>query len=330
MHFLTLASVALTAVAGASAISIPHNHVRHVKRIEKEKPDTYYEGYLEPYQTYHHRYLAIDCDEQHNTAFFDRCCHPMLATETLENNRDADCNPANRPSSVVASATSQILAPTSVSGDDDDEDCDDDDEPTHTVRTAAPTPTADDDDDDDDCEEEGDEPSSSAAPITIPEVPKTSSAAPVTTKAPSTTPAEPSTTPAEPSSTKAPTPSSSKPASTPSPTSGSGSSGNFKGGHATFYYQGGQAGACGKVNPDSAYIAALQTERYGNLGAKSSNCGRRIKLTNTNNGKSVEVVVADACPSCGDKNDLDLSVDAFKQIAKEEEGYVPIEWSFLD
>ena len=47
MHFLTLASVALTAVAGASAISIPHNHVRHVKRIEKEKPDTYYEGYLE-------------------------------------------------------------------------------------------------------------------------------------------------------------------------------------------------------------------------------------------------------------------------------------------
>lgn len=45
MHFLTLASLALT-VAGASAISIPHSHVRHA-RHDAVKPDTYYEGYLE-------------------------------------------------------------------------------------------------------------------------------------------------------------------------------------------------------------------------------------------------------------------------------------------
>ena len=44
MHFLTLASVALTVAAGASAIVIPRSHVHHA-RIEK--PDTYYEGYLE-------------------------------------------------------------------------------------------------------------------------------------------------------------------------------------------------------------------------------------------------------------------------------------------
>ncbi|KAI0807558.1 hypothetical protein C8Q74DRAFT_1213443 [Fomes fomentarius] len=341
MHFLTLASLALT-VAGASAISIPHKHVRHA-RHDAVKPDTYYEGYLEPYNTYHLRYLAIDCDEHHNTTFFDRCCHPMLATETLQKNRDADCNPANRvTSSVIASATTHVLVPTSVAGgDDDDDDCDDDDPTSSAAHSAAPTSTAG-DDDDEDCDDEGDEPepSSSAAPSATPKAatstPKaatsthnaatsTHSAAPVTSEAPTSTeaPVTTHTTSVKPQTTKSTTPTTSKSSSSSQPTSGSGDDGDFTGGHATFFYQGGQAGACGNVNPDSAYIAALQTDRYGNLGAKSSNCGRRIKLTNTNNGKSVEVTVADACPTCGNHNDLDLSEAAFKQIATLDEGYVP-------
>lgn len=75
----------------------------------------------------------------------------------------------------------------------------------------------------------------------------------------------------------------------------------------------------------SSLTSIAETERYGNLGAKSSNCGRRIKLTNTKNGKSVEVTVADACPTCGNHNDLDLSEAAFKQIATIDEGQVPSE-----
>lgn len=73
-------------------------------------------------------------------------------------------------------------------------------------------------------------------------------------------------------------------------------------------------------------LGDLETERYGDLGAKSSNCGRRILVTNTKNQKTVEVTVADACPTCGGKNDLDLSEGAFTQIATKEEGEVPSKW----
>ncbi|EJF65885.1 barwin-like endoglucanase [Dichomitus squalens LYAD-421 SS1] len=215
MHFFTLAFVALTAVAGASAIVIPHRHA-HVAR--QTPPSTYAEGYLEDYKVYHARYMALDCEAQHNTTFFDKCCHPLLATETLAKNRAPECNPANHASSTKTSA-------------------------------AAPTSTG-------------------------------------------------------------------------------SSSGDFTGGHATFFYQGGNAGACGQVHPDSAFIAALQTKRYGDLSQESSNCGRKITATNTNNGKSVTVTVADACPTCPEENDLDLSFAAFTSIATEEEGEVPIVWHF--
>ena len=67
----------------------------------------------------------------------------------------------------------------------------------------------------------------------------------------------------------------------------------------------------------------LETKLYGDLSSRSSNCGRKIELTNTNNGKSVSVVVADACPTCLHEDDLDLSFAAFTSIATEEEGEVP-------
>lgn len=77
MHVLSLASVALAVAAGASAMMIPH---RHTLVSRAEKPATYYEGYLENYQVYHTRYLALDCEAKHNTSFFDKCCHPMLVS----------------------------------------------------------------------------------------------------------------------------------------------------------------------------------------------------------------------------------------------------------
>ena len=70
----------------------------------------------------------------------------------------------------------------------------------------------------------------------------------------------------------------------------------------------------------------IDERRYGNSGAASSLCGKQVMIINENNGKSVTVTVADACPSCGDHNDLDLSYAAFTTIAKEEEGYVPSEY----
>ena len=31
----------------------------------------------QPYDQYHTRYMALECNLKHNTAFFDTCCHPM-------------------------------------------------------------------------------------------------------------------------------------------------------------------------------------------------------------------------------------------------------------
>ncbi|KAI0670351.1 hypothetical protein C8Q78DRAFT_1069973 [Trametes maxima] len=344
MHFLSLASIALVA-SGASAIAIPRSHVAHARN---EKPATYYEGYLEPYDTYHTRYLAIDCESQHNTPFFDACCHPMLATETLAKNRAPECNPANHVSSSVsathAASSAQATATQvlSTGGDDDDEDCDDeDDEPTSTASSAAPTAT---DEDDEDCDDEDDEPSSSAAPSSTHH---SSTPAPETTASPthSATPSStPSSTPkpststhsATPTKTAAPTKSTAAPAETSAASSdkaGIPALAHYQAlTHeisATFYFQGGQAGACGAVNPDSAFIAAMQTKRYGDLGAKSALCGQKVQITNKKNGKSVTVTIADACPTCGTENDIDLSQGAFDQIATEEEGEVPITWHFV-
>jgi hypothetical protein len=117
-----------------------------------------------------------------------------------------------------------------------------------------------------------------------------------------------------------------KPAPTPSPNSGATVQ---TGGFATFFYQNGVAGACGTVHPDSALIAAIDGQRYGNLGAKSQLCGQQVKITNTKNNKSVTVTIADACPTCVNSNSIDLSTGAFQQIATLDEGMVPITWSFV-
>ncbi|KDQ60944.1 hypothetical protein JAAARDRAFT_124948 [Jaapia argillacea MUCL 33604] len=87
---------------------------------------------------------------------------------------------------------------------------------------------------------------------------------------------------------------------------------------ATFFYQNGEAGACGNYNPDSAFIAAI-----GKAALVSPLCGKQVHITNQNNGKTVTVTIADACPTCNNGDSIDLSVGAFTQIATEEEGEVP-------
>jgi len=81
----------------------------------------------------------------------------------------------------------------------------------------------------------------------------------------------------------------------------------------TWFTQNGVAGACGTVHSDSDFVAALDSRTYGNTGSQSSYCGKTIRLSWQ--GKSVDVVVADACPTCSNPSSVDLSVAAFQALA---------------
>jgi len=98
------------------------------------------------------------------------------------------------------------------------------------------------------------------------------------------------------------------------------------GGYATYFYQGGNAGACGTVHSDSDYIAAIDIAYYGDTGEVSSWCGKTLTVQNTENGKTVTVTVADVCPSCDNAQSLDLSYGAFTAIADASEGEVNIQY----
>ncbi len=58
-------------------------------------------------------------------------------------------------------------------------------------------------------------------------------------------------------------------------------------------------------------------------------CGKKVHITNKQNGKSVTVTVADECPTCINANSIDLSQSAFEVIATLGEGQVPIQWDFV-
>lgn len=87
---------------------------------------------------------------------------------------------------------------------------------------------------------------------------------------------------------KASSSSSSAASSTKSPSSTSSASSGDYTGIATWYTQNGNAGACGKYNPDSAKIIALYTSVYGD----GSKCGKTVRITNLDDGGSVDAVVA--------------------------------------
>ncbi|EGO18633.1 hypothetical protein SERLADRAFT_403991, partial [Serpula lacrymans var. lacrymans S7.9] len=69
---LPVLSLALAAFSAVSARVVPRAN----------PPAGWDTSYLEPYDNYHCRYLAVGCDTQHGTSFFDQCCHPLLATES--------------------------------------------------------------------------------------------------------------------------------------------------------------------------------------------------------------------------------------------------------
>ncbi|KDQ60945.1 hypothetical protein JAAARDRAFT_568158 [Jaapia argillacea MUCL 33604] len=288
-QLLSVASIVLVAASTVSGLVVPR----------ATPPPGYDTTRLESYNQYHTRYLALSCQTQHGTTFFDQCCHPLLATEQLSS-LPAQCTPSD-----AASISASAAEPTSTVVPEEDPECTEDGE----TSTAEPTPTE----------------TPTEAPAAVAPSPTHKSHATTSDANPETTPAPaPETTP-EATSTTTKTPKAS-PTPASSGGSGGGSSGggqSFSDGVATFFLQNGQAGACGQVHADSDFIAAIDVARYGDTGVTSPLCGQQVFITNQNNGKSVTVTIADACPTCNNGDSIDLSVGAFTQIATEEEGEVP-------
>jgi len=260
MHSFT-ALLALAALAQAAPVA------------QKDTPDHYAEGYLEPYMTYHTRYIEIGCAGKQDSQFFTDCCSPMLASENLDEARLPYCRPnATETASYSASSTAA---------------------PVHQSASA-------------DYEAQ----SAYAKAITSESAAEASS----------------TWTPEATTSTW-----SAKAEATTKKASSSSSGGYSKtGGFATYFYQNGNAGACGQYHSDSDYGIAIDSNGYWgqDFSQGSDLCGKVINIKNDNNGKTVTATVWDVCPTCNNGNSLDLSVGAFNAIASESEGMVPISWSF--
>lgn len=284
--FLALASVAVAAPLAPRASST------------KSTPAHWKVDYLENYQSYHLRYLALECYNQKNTTFFDECCHPLSATQTLAD-RPEYCTPnataiasvvASQSADATASATSTVTASADAAAESEYSQA--------VTSTSAAVETS---------------AVVSAAAQYVPQ--EASSAAPTSEWVAPTT-------------TEAAAPAQTSEASNND--NNSSPSGDVKtGGYATFFYQGGNPGACGVVHSDSDKIVAIDGNGYWqNFGVQSEYCGRWVNIKNTQNGKTVTAMVADVCPTCVSDNSLDLSVGAFTAIADEWEGSVPITWSW--
>jgi len=272
------------AIASVSALVVPR----------ATPPAGWRSDILESYDVYNARYTALGCQNKHNQPFFDLCCHPLKADETLATARDPKCDPSKAAATLVVSAPA--AAPTQAA---DENDTNDDDE----------LPYCEDDGEDDD--------DSTPVATTIHTSTSTPKASPKPTSTVKETP-QPATTQPKPTAT-----------SKPNVDDSANSADVVTGGFATFFYQNGVAGACGTVHSDSDFVAAMDYRRYGNLSAQSSLCGKKVKITNPANHKSVTVTVADACPTCNNANSIDLSVGAFTQIATKDQGLVGITWSFV-
>ncbi|KAJ6583215.1 RlpA-like double-psi beta-barrel-protein domain-containing protein-containing protein [Mycena sp. CBHHK59/15] len=305
MFSLASSTVLVLAMVSVSAHSISHVRHHHVPRVQP--PAGWATDYLEPYDTYNKRYVAVGCENKHNSSFFDMCCHPLLASETLAANRPACC--AVGATAACPSTTSSAAAPASTSADD--EACDDNDS------------------DEEDCDPEDSSAVSATQVATTSHVDvvttSTTAKATTTTAKAKTTFAKATTSTAEATTTAAKATTAST-TDTSTQTSTSSSSSFITGGFGTWFTQNGVAGACGTVHQDTDFVVALQTQMYAN----GANCGRKIQIIDISNGKSSEAVVADECPSCTNTNSVDMSVGLFESLAGLSVGEFDIKWQFLD
>ncbi|KAF7792963.1 hypothetical protein EIP86_004066 [Pleurotus ostreatoroseus] len=111
-----LLSTLVFAATAVHAIAIPR----------ATAPSSYNTDLLEPYDTYNTRYLALDCEDKHDTSFFDDCCHPLLNTQSLSD-RPSYCTPGSSSSApaatsiaVVNAAAAPAVTASASSGEDAD------------------------------------------------------------------------------------------------------------------------------------------------------------------------------------------------------------------
>lgn len=277
--------------------------------------------------TDHARYLALSCYSQHNTTFFDDCCHPLLATETLADNRASYCTPNSTAIASVNATIAEATASATASADIEAESQYNNASSYAAEATASVT-----------AEATASVTAEATASVTASAV---NNLADVAQQTAASSYEEQPTASSSSSYGRASASSSSSDEESATSTSSSSASDSsstsssevYTGGYATFYSQGGVAGECGTVHSDDDYVIAIDSNGWWQdyeSNDSSPYCGKHITLTNTNNGKSVTAVVADVCPTCETANSLDLSIGAFNQIATEEDGMVPITWYFTD
>ena len=94
-------------------------------------------------------------------------------------------------------------------------------------------------------------------------------------------------------------------------------------GEATYYDFADGSGNCGfPATPNDLMVAAMNHTDY----AGSAACGSCVEITGPNG--SVKVRIVDRCPECP-QGDIDLSPEAFEQIAELSAGRVPITWQYV-
>jgi len=320
MFSLATSTVLALAVVSCSAGSILEpNFRRHHQQLARTTftpPAGWATGYLENYTVYHERYLAIDCEAKHNTSFFNFCCHPMLATETLAKNRPACCVPG---ATAACPSTSSSAAAPAATNSDEDVDCDDgDDEDDGSDQ---------DDGDDQDCTD-SDEATSTTKVAAVTSTHHTTSTLTTSTHTSTHTTTTQKTTSTEEevkatahttTTTKATT------ADTSTKTSSSSSSVSWiTGGFGTWFLQNGVAGACGKVHQDTDFVVALPTKAYDN----GANCGRTVTIEDVSTGKTATAIVADECPTCTNPECLDMSKGLFETFAALSVGEFDIQYHY--
>ncbi|CAD6887194.1 unnamed protein product [Tilletia controversa] len=98
-------------------------------------------------------------------------------------------------------------------------------------------------------------------------------------------------------------------------------------GTATFYDAG--LGNCGTTVSPNAMVVALNTAQYGSTSTVSSHCFKTVTITNLKNGKTMNAIVQDSCPTCS-FGDLDMSTSLFSALnnGNMDDGIFPISWSF--
>jgi len=263
---------------------------------------------LESYWRFKVRYNSLNCASQSGTDFYTNCCSPLGASDSLSD-RPAECTPATLTcdGSTFSSFSAPTPTPDAPSSNNDNTNTNTDTNNNYTdVYDESSLPYCEPGQDEyDDEEYEAASASNNNGASTSPD-----------TNADANTP-QPTETGNNDNNNNN------------NNNNGGGSSGNaVTGGFATYYFQNGNAGACGDFHGDGDMIGAIEQSWYGNLGQKSQYCGRSVRVTNTNNGKYVDIIVADVCPTCTNTQSFDLSQGAFNQIATEAEGMVPISWAF--